>query len=81
VFRERFLAKARGAVRKVLSAGRGRFFTPPPQAEDLIYNFLKTHYADPYMNWAESEERAVLAGIGFELESLIPVIDECYSRL
>jgi hypothetical protein len=81
VFRELFLAKVRRVIRKTLSAGRGLFFTPPGEAEDLVYNFLKTHYADPYMNWAESEERAALAAYGFDLESLNPIIDECYRRL
>ncbi|MDR2021001.1 MAG: hypothetical protein LBQ14_09580, partial [Treponema sp.] len=81
LYQDRFLAKTRLAIRKALSAGRGRFFTPPEKAEDLIYDFLRDHYADPYMNWKESAERAALRDLGFELESLIPIIDECYKSL
>ncbi|MDR2111377.1 MAG: hypothetical protein LBP32_08740, partial [Spirochaetaceae bacterium] len=33
VYQDRFLAKARGAIRKVLSSGRGLFFTLPEEAE------------------------------------------------
>jgi hypothetical protein len=81
LYQERFLAKARLVIRKTLSAGRGLFFSPPEEAEDLIYDFLRDHYADPYMNWEESAERKTLRDLGFELESLVPVIDECYKRL
>jgi hypothetical protein len=81
LFQERFLANARPAIRKTLSAGRGLFFSPPERAEDLIYQFLRTHYADPYMNWGESEEKTALAALGFDLDSLTPIIDECYGRL
>jgi hypothetical protein len=81
VYQDRFLAKSRPAIRKVLGAGRGLFFALPEEAEDLVYNFLKVHYADPYMNWEGSDDRAALAGMGFELESLNLVIDECYKSL
>jgi hypothetical protein len=81
LYQDRFLAKTRVAIRKALSTGRGRFFTPPEKAEDLIYGFLRDHYADPYMNWEESAERTALRDLGFELESLIPIIDESYKSL
>jgi hypothetical protein len=81
VFQDRFLAHVRPAIRKVLSSNRGIFFSVPLQAEDIVFNFLKTHYNDPYMNWEESEDRINLAKLGFELNSMIPVIDECYGML
>jgi hypothetical protein len=81
VFQDRFLAHARPAIRKVLGANRGLFFNVPTQAEDLVFNFLKAHYDDPYMNWEESEERTGLSKTGFDLDSVIPVIDECYKML
>jgi hypothetical protein len=81
VFQDRFLAHVRTAIRKVLGAKRGIFFIIPPQAEDIVFNFLKTHYNDPYMNWEKSDDRANLAELGFELKSVIPVIDECYRML
>lgn len=81
VYQDRFLARARGAIRKIMGSGKGLFFTLPEAAEDLIYNFLKSHYADPYMNWEKSQEKKALEGLGFALDSLIPIIDECYRRL
>jgi hypothetical protein len=81
LYRERFMAKARPAIRNILGVGRGLFFNIPEKAENLVYNFLESHYSDPYMNWAESEKRTELADMGFELESLVPVIDECYRIL
>lgn len=81
LYRERFLTNARPAIRKVLGAGKGIFFNLPEKAEDLVYNFLRDHYADPYMNWAESKERAELTALGFRLESLNPVIDECFKSV
>jgi hypothetical protein len=81
LYQERFLAHARPAIRKILGAGRGIFFSLSEDAENLAFEFLRDHYSDPYMNWAESEERKKLAELGFELESLNPVIDECYGKL
>jgi hypothetical protein len=81
LYQDLFLARARPAIRNILKAGKGRFFKLPERAENLVYDFLKTHYADPYMNWEESEDRKKLAALGFDLESLIPVIDECYRIL
>jgi hypothetical protein len=81
VFQDRFLAHARPAIRKVLGANRGLFFAIPTQAEDLVFDFLKAHYDDPYMNWEKSGERDILLKMGFDLQSVLPVIDECYSML
>ncbi len=81
VYQERFLAKVRGAIRKVLGAGKGLFYVIPEDVEDLLYNFLRDHYSDPYMNWESSEEKKQLEQKGFSLNSLDPIIDECYKRL
>ncbi|MDR2630663.1 MAG: hypothetical protein LBC60_07055 [Spirochaetaceae bacterium] len=81
VYQDRFLSRARGAIRKVMGSGKRLFFTLPGAAEDLIYNFLKNHYSDPYMNWEESQEKKALEELGFTLDSLLPIIDECYRRL
>jgi hypothetical protein len=73
--------KVMPVIRAFLKAGRGLFFSPPVEAEKLIFNFLRDHYSDPYMNWAESEERAALKSMGFNLESLEPIIRECFKKL
>jgi hypothetical protein len=81
LYQDRFLAQARPAIRKILGAGRGLFFNLPEKAEDLVYGYLRDHYADPYMNWAESDECRQLMEQGFSLPSLDPVIDECFRRI
>jgi hypothetical protein len=81
LYQDRFFAHARPAIRKILGAGRGIFFSLPEKAEDLVYHYLRDHYADPYMNWAESEEHRQLAEDGFNLPSLDPVIDECFKKI
>jgi hypothetical protein len=81
IYQDRFFAKARAAIRKVLGMGRGRFFTPPEEVEDAVYGFLRTHYSDPYMNWEDSAERKKLFAMGFDLPSINQVIDECYKAL
>jgi hypothetical protein len=81
VYQDRFLSRVRGAIRKVMGSGKRLFFTLPGAAEDLVYNFLKNHYSDPYMNWEESEEKKALEALGFTLDSVLPIIDECYHRL
>jgi hypothetical protein len=81
VYQDLFLAKARNAIRKVLGAGKGLFFNLPEEAEDLVFNFLRDHYSNPYMNWEDSAERQNLLSMGFDLPSIIPVIDECYRTL
>jgi hypothetical protein len=81
VYHDQFLARAPQAIKRVLGAGRGRFFTLPQAAEDLVMHFLTAHYDDPYMNWGESGDRAALAKLGFEVESLAPIIDECYKMM
>ncbi|MDR2136267.1 MAG: hypothetical protein LBO76_06600 [Treponema sp.] len=81
LYQDRFLAQARPAIRKILGGGRGIFFSLPEKAEDLVYHYLRDHYADPYMNWPESGERRQLAEQGFNLPSLDPVIDECFRKI
>jgi hypothetical protein len=81
VYQDRFLAKARNAIRKVLEAGKGLFFNLPEEAEDLVFGFLRDNYSNPYMNWEDSAERKNLLSMGFDLPSIVPVIDECYRNL
>jgi hypothetical protein len=81
VYEDRFLTKARASIRKVLGAGKGLFFNLPEEAEDLVYNFLRDHYSDPYMDWEDSADRKNLLAMDFDLPSIHPVIDECYRTL
>jgi hypothetical protein len=81
VYQDRFLTKARAAIRKVLGTGKGLFYVIPEEVEDIVYGFLRDHYSDPYMNWKSSEEKKQIESQGFVLDSLDPIIDECYKRL
>jgi hypothetical protein len=81
IYQDRFFANALSAIRKVLGAQKGIFFTLPERVETLIFTFFKEHYSDPYMNWAESRERAEIASLGFDVPSLDPIIRECFKKL
>jgi hypothetical protein len=81
VYEDRFLAKARSSIRKVLGTGKGLFFNLPEEAEDMVYNFLRDHYSDPYMDWEDSADRRNLLSMGFDLPSIHTIIDECYRTL
>jgi hypothetical protein len=65
----------------VLGTGKGLFFNLPEEAEDLVFDFLRDNYSNPYMNWEDSAERKNLLSMGFDLPSIIPVIDECFRTL
>jgi hypothetical protein len=81
VYQDRFLTKARAAIRKMLGSGKGLFYVIPEDIEDLLYNFLRDHYSDPYMNWEKSDEKKQLESNGFSLNSLDSIIEECYKKL
>jgi hypothetical protein len=81
VYQDRFFAKSRGAIRKVIGKKKGLFVNLPEEAENLVFGFLRGHYSDPFMNWEDSAERRRLLAMGFDLPSIIPVIDECYKTL
>jgi len=81
VYEDRFLTKARSSIRKILGTGKGLFFNLPEEAEDLVFNFLRDHYSDPYMDWENSGDRRNLLTMGFDLPTLQPIIDECYRTL
>ncbi len=85
VYRDRFLAKVRGSIRTVLaknkSTQRGLFTSVPEEAEDLIFTFLRDHYADPYMDWAGGLQKERLKELGFKLDTLDPVIEDCFRNL
>jgi len=78
VYQDLFLAHVRQAIRRVLGKGRGLFFSLPQEAEDLVYEYLKRNYSNPYMNWEQSQERKQLEALGYPLSAIETVIDECY---
>lgn len=78
VYQDLFLTHVRSAIRKVLGKGKGLFFSIPQDVENLVYDYLKRNYNNPYMNWEQSQERKQLEQHGFYLTTIEVVIDECY---
>ncbi|MFA6508309.1 MAG: hypothetical protein WCT14_19560 [Treponemataceae bacterium] len=85
VFQDRFLSKARTAIRSVLSetkSGKKTMFPSIPQeAEDQVFAFLRDNYANPYMDWETSDAKKNISIMGYDLNSVAPIIDDCYRRL
>lgn len=78
VYQDLFLAHVRTAIRRVFGKGRGLFFSLPQEVEDLVYQYLKKNYSNPYMNWEQSQECKQLESLGYSLPAIEAVIDECY---
>jgi hypothetical protein len=85
VYRDRFFDKLYSAIRSVLQQKReGRvslFSSVPKEAEEAVYLFFKEHYDNPRADWQESSHRSELQKHGYDLDTLDPVIEECYRRL
>lgn len=85
VYRNIFLERVRGSIRKSLLASRqrqgGLFNTSANEAEDVIYGFMAAHYEDPFMDWAASRERALVESLGFSMPQLDGIIEDCYRGL
>jgi hypothetical protein len=85
VYREIFLEKVRGDIHRTLLASRTRAFRlfdeSANEAEDIIFAFMEAHYADPFMNWEGSDERARVEALGFALPSLDPIIEAWFRKL
>lgn len=85
VYRDIFLAKARPAIREVLLRQPNRpaslFGEELNEAENLIHEFLERNYANPYMDWNNSDQHTRLGATGYKLENMEEVIEACYKRL
>ncbi len=85
VYRDSFAIQAPAAVEEALSSVRGRrksmFDDSATKAEKLVLAFLARNYANPFMDWEGSVERAKLAELGYELPSLEPVILAAWKRM
>lgn len=85
VYRQLFLEGVRADIHRTLLASRTKksrlFDDSANAAEDIIFAFLASHYADPYMDWEASAERAKVEGLGFALPSLDPIIEAWYRRI
>lgn len=85
VYRQLFLEGVRADIHRTLLASRTKksrlFDDSANAAEDIVFAFLSGHYADPYMDWEASPERAKVEALGFALPSLDPIIEAWYRRI
>ncbi|MBN1242846.1 MAG: hypothetical protein JXA15_09085 [Spirochaetales bacterium] len=85
VYRDSFATHAPAAVEEVISAARGKrksiFDDSATKAERIILDFLSRNYANPFMDWENSEARSRVAELGYALPSLEPVIQAAWKRI
>lgn len=85
VYKQLFITRVRDDIHRNLLANRQKAFKlfddSANEAEDIIFAFMSDHYADPYMNWEESEERKKVEGLGYAVASLDPIIEAWFRRL
>ncbi len=85
VYQDRFIAKLRPSIRNVMLKQNKKktflFASFPQEYEDILFNFLHEHYNDPFMDWENSPEREKLENNGWHLESLDPIIEDCFKKL
>lgn len=85
VYKAIFLERVREDIHRTLLAARthraGIFDTSANEAEDIIFEFMTTHYEDPFMDWENSAEHRSVERLGYPVPSLDPIIEACYKRL
>ena len=85
VYKELFFDKLRPHIRDALLAKNSPaaqlFGEDLNKAENYVYDFMERNYANPYMDWPNSEHRDRLARLGIELDSLDPIIELCYRKI
>jgi hypothetical protein len=80
VYKELFFRKIRPAIREVLASSTSRkgdvFGNRQNDAEEIIYQYLFAHYADPYQNWKDSIERKQIEAQGYAVPEIEPIIEK-----
>lgn len=78
IYRDIFFKTVRPSIRIVLqhaSVHKLSFFgSAQNNAEDIIYDFLETHYDNPYQQWQRSNEQAAVLQEGFRIDNLEAII-------
>lgn len=85
VYKDVFLAKLRLPIREVLLSRKIKSATVSREdinkAENLVYDYMESNYSNAFMDWPQSANRQTLLKLGFELESLDPIIENCYKKI
>ncbi|GAB1431462.1 hypothetical protein MASR2M29_00870 [Spirochaetota bacterium] len=85
VYRDVFLASLRPSIRETLSAGKSK--SPAisrediNKAENLVFDFMEKNYSNAYMDWLSSADKLEVRKLGFELDSLDDIIENCYKKI
>ncbi len=78
VYHDLFFKNVRASIRAILQYSAihklSFFGSEQNNAENIIYQFLETHYDNPYQQWQGSEEQADVLKEGFRIDSLEPII-------
>lgn len=79
VYKEIFFQEIRSSIREELSACVGKksggiFSSNQNEAEDIVYNYLMSHYDDPYQNWGTSRDKKQVDSLGFNMKSIEPIV-------
>lgn len=85
VYRDIFLSRVRGHIHAALVASRPKpgaaFRDATNEAENIIYGFMESNYANAYMDWPSSDDRARVRELGFEIPGLDGIIEACYKKI
>lgn len=84
VYKELFLAKVRSHIHAALLQHKTRSGVSGDdinRAENLVYEFMERNYSNTYMDWASSDQKARVDGLGVSLASLDDIIEACYRKI
>jgi hypothetical protein len=85
VYRDIFLENLGPSIRAYLTDNRTHkrliFDTSLNASEEIILNFIKTNYDNPFMDWAGSQDRLRVEDLGYSVPDLLPIIEDCYRKL
>ncbi len=77
VYKDLFFQNIRPSLRAILADAGGKdtpFSTRQNSAEQLIYDYLFSHWNDPYQQWEKSAEREKTRSLGYRIDGLEPII-------
>lgn len=79
VYKEIFFQEVRSSIREELSVCAGKkipgiFSSHQNAAEDIVFNYLMSHYDDPYQNWMTSQDKKKVDSLGFNLKTIEPIV-------
>lgn len=78
VFKDLFFQSIRPSIRYTLLNATNKkgslFDNKKNTTEDIIFNFLFTHYNDPYQNWENSAEKKQVSEHGYHIPQIEPII-------